>query len=202
MFKDKKEDSAEILSESGEEMIVDDPASCAVTENDNGQDRGSCGTENADGTDAAAELEKQIEELKNQRLLLAADFDNFRKRSIRELEDTRKYALEKIMVDLLEVVDNLDRAIAASEKAGLREEDPLLSGTRNVQKQFLKILGDYGLEQIATEEGTEFDPNIHEAVMNTPSDRPEGTILNVFKKGYTLNGRVIRASQVNVASEE
>ena len=201
MFKGKKEDSAEILSESEEEMIVDDPASCAVTE-DGKQDQGSCDTENADGTNAAAELEKQIEELKNQRLLLAADFDNFRKRSARELEDTRKYALEKIMVDLLEVVDNLDRAIAASEKAGLREEDPLLSGTRNVQKQFLKILGNYGLEQIATEEGTEFDPNIHEAVMNTPSDRPEGTILNVFKKGYMLNGRVIRASQVNVASEE
>lgn len=203
MVHEERTDREEIRPQYEDETIGADPSSCPETEGDESiPESAACDAAAADGEDKIAELEKQIEELKNQRLLLAADFDNYRKRSARQMEDTRKFALEKVMLDLLEVVDNLERAIGAAEKSGAPEDDPLLSGIRNVHRQFLTVLSGYGLEAVSCDAGGEFDPAVHEAVMNTPSDKPEGTILNVFKKGYILNGRVVRPAHVNVASED
>ena len=153
--------------------------------------------------DATAELEKvkaDYEQLNNQYLRLAADFENFRKRQEVERENLIKYGAADALKKLIEVLDNFDRGEKALEKV---EDCQVVKDNFNLlHKQTLDVLAKLGLEQIETE-GKEFDPNFHEAVMQTPtSEHPEHTIVNELQKGYKLGDRVLRPSLVNVAVAE
>ena len=150
-----------------------------------------------------AELEKvkaDYEQLNNQYLRLAADFENFRKRQEVERENLIKYGAADALKKLIEVLDNFDRGEKALEKV---EDCQVVKDNFNLlHKQTLDVLAKLGLEQIETE-GKEFDPNFHEAVMQTPtSEHPEHTIVNELQKGYKLGDRVLRPSLVNVAVAE
>ena len=103
---------------------------------------------------------------------MAADFDNFRKRVARDAEDQARRAVEGIVGDLLPVLDNLERALDASEH---HEQAKVSEGVQLVSKQLAEVLHRRGLEAIAAEPGDAFDPHVHEALSHQPSEHPEGT---------------------------
>ena len=145
-------------------------------------------------------LKSDYENLNNQYIRLAADFDNYRKRQEQERESLLKYGAEDTLKKLIEVLDNFDRG----EKAIQDVEDceKVKESFNLVHKQLTDALQKVGLETINCV-GEEFDPNFHEAVMQTPtSEQPEHTIIAELQKGYKLGDRVLRPALVNVATAE
>ena len=144
-------------------------------------------------------LQEKYDALNNQYLRLAADFDNFRKRTEQEREALLKYGAESTLKKMLEVLDNFERGLKAIETV---EDCEKVKECYNLAyKNFTDVLLKAGLEQIKAE-GEVFDPNFHEAVMQTPtSETPENTIIAELQKGYKLGDKVLRPSLVNVATE-
>ena len=150
--------------------------------------------------DELAKLQAKYDELNNQYIRLAADFDNYRKRQEQKRESLYKLGTENTLKKLLEVLDNFERGEKALENvedcAKCKESFSL------VHKQVVDSLTKLGLETIDAE-GQTFDPNFHEAVMQTPtSEHPEHTIITELQKGYKLGDKVLRPSLVNVAMSE
>lgn len=146
--------------------------------------------------EARCQEEKQI--LEDKYFRLAADFDNFKKRTARQMEENRKAVLEQVILDFLEVTDNFDRAIKSAKTA--EDMNSIVSGIEQLSKQFFSILEKYGLEKIKSEKASEFDPYKHEAIQHIEtSEVPDNTILEVYKPGYALNSKVIRPAMVSVA---
>ena len=146
------------------------------------------------------ELQKKYEELNNQYIRLAADFDNYRKRQAQERESLLKYGAENTLKKIVEVLDNFERGAKANET--IEDCEKVKESFNLVHKQLLDVLSKAGLEVIEAE-GKEFDPNFHEAVMQTPtSEHPEGTVINELQKGYKIGDKVLRAALVNVATAE
>ena len=144
-------------------------------------------------------LMAQIEELKDRYLRAAADFDNSRKRAEKERENIICYANEKLIGDLLPILDNLERALS-SDQDGTGVES-ILEGVHMVSRQLHSLLIACGLEPVQAV-GSEFDPQIHEAVGVLPSENhKEGTVVSEFQKGYRLKGKVLRHSMVHVAGK-
>ncbi|MBO5995607.1 MAG: nucleotide exchange factor GrpE [Firmicutes bacterium] len=139
--------------------------------------------------------DKKIEELNAKYMRLMADFQNQKKRFDKEKADIYQYANEKIVKNLLEVLDNFERALDATKDA-----DPVLhEGMELIFKQLVTALENAGVAEIKAL-GEEFDPNFHNAVMMEETDEYESNkVSGVMQKGYTLNSRVIRPSMVKVA---
>ncbi len=128
---------------------------------------------------------------------LQAEFDNFRKRTIRERSEMREFLLQEFIGRLLDVNDNLDRAL--NTDANDESHESFRDGVKMIQQQMMTILTDYGLERIKTD-GEMFDPSFHEAMMQIESDEHEpGQIVSEFMPGYMLKERVLRAAKVQVA---
>jgi len=124
-----------------------------------------------------------------------ADFDNYRKRAVRDQERLVAHAHERLVRELLPVLDDLERALAAAER---HEEAALVDGVRLVEKALRAALEREGLSEIPTEGG--FDPHVHEALMSRPADGAEpGAVLEVVQRGYRLGERVVRPARVIVA---
>ena len=139
----------------------------------------------------------ELDRVKSRLAYLAAEFDNYRKRVAREQEAIVSFGNERILLAILPFLDNLERAISQSRAAGT--EGVLLAGVRMTYDQILAELRKFGLEQISAM-GEPFDPNLHEAIAMVPWEgKPEGTVLAESRKGYLLNGRLLRPSQVTVA---
>jgi molecular chaperone GrpE len=137
-------------------------------------------------------------ELNNRLMRLQAEMQNLRNRTSREIADERKYAALPVITDLLPVVDNIDRAIEAAEKAG--EAENLLAGFRLVKQQLHTLLNRNHCELI-NPDGELFDPNYHQAILQQPSpDVPAGHVMLVAQPGYKLHDRVVRPAQVIVSS--
>ena len=148
--------------------------------------------------DKKNEWQEKYEALNNQYIRLAADFDNFRKRQEAEKESLLKYGAENTVKKLIEVLDNFDRGIKAIET--VEDCKKVKECYLLAYKNFNDVLNKIGLEVIKAE-GEEFDPNLHEAVMQTPTDeKEENTIIAELQKGYKLGDKVLRASLVNVAT--
>jgi molecular chaperone GrpE len=153
-------------------------------------------TEEATLEDTLEEKEEsQQEEMKTQYLRLAADFANYKKRSEKERTDIRAFANEKLVANLLEVLDNFDRALVREGQ----EKDPVLEGMMLIHKQLLGILENAGLEEIEAL-GSPFNPEFHEALMmDSSTEQESGIVTEVFQKGYMLHKKVIRPTRVKVA---
>ncbi len=152
----------------------------------------------AAATEQAADVASELANANDRLLRLQAEMQNLRNRTSREIADERKYAAMPIVRDLLPVVDNIDRAIEAAEKAG--EAENLLAGFRLVKQQLHSILSSHQCELIAAE-GELFDPNFHQAILQQPSaDVPAGNVMMVTQPGYKLHDRVVRPAQVIVSS--
>ncbi|NWG08922.1 MAG: nucleotide exchange factor GrpE [Nitrososphaerales archaeon] len=146
---------------------------------------------------ALKEEHNRAEEYLNRLKYLQADFENFQKRVNREIFDLVKYGNERLIVKLLSVIDDLERAIKSGKESDGKEA--LLNGIRIVLKELMDILKKEGLDQIDTI-GKSFDPNLHEAIEYVETkDCPENTIVEEIRKGYLLNERLIRPSMVKVA---
>lgn len=175
-----------------------------VIENEN-ENKSSEAVENEEITEDNAEseetkLKNDLDKLNNQYLRLAADFDNYRKRQVQEREALLKFGAEECMKKVLEVVDNFDRAVNMVEKIDNIEK--MKETFFILGKQLNDSMAKLGLEQIKSV-GEKFDPNLHEAVMQTPTNEyPEETIINELQKGYKLGEKVLRPAMVSVAVKE
>ena len=157
--------------------------------------------EHGDGMDTIEQLKKELEEQTrqaeerlNQLKYLQADFDNFRKWSAKERDVITALANERLIHDLLVILDDFERALPAIEKEKNRE------GMQMVYKKLVKILSEYGLEPIDCI-GKKFDPNYHEALCRERCGKETDTILEDLGKGYRLKSKVIRPSKVKIAEQ-
>ncbi|GAW28057.1 MAG: nucleotide exchange factor GrpE [Bacillota bacterium] len=140
------------------------------------------------------QLEQQLAEEKNARLRALADLENFRRRARQEREELLKYEAEGLITALLPVIDNFERALAATG-----EEGQLRQGVEMIYRQLMEVLTRAGLTPMECQ-GQEFDPHLHQAVMQVPTEeQPENTIVDVYQKGYYLKDKVIRPAMVTVA---
>jgi molecular chaperone GrpE len=154
-----------------------------------------------DGRDTAEDLDAarlEAQDLLERLQRTTADYQNFQKRTARRLEETRRFAVQELVLDLVPVIDNFERALAAAEAEP--EVATFREGIQLVHDQLLAALAKHGVERIDAA-GRPFDPEDHEAVAHVPSeDVPDGRVAEVFQTGYRLNGRTIRASRVGVSS--
>jgi molecular chaperone GrpE len=153
-------------------------------------------------SDAEVEIQKLIEErdsLQDRLLRRQAEFENYRKRADRERNEYVQSASAELVRELLNVLDSFDLAIRNASSEGSAGED-MLRGLDLVYKQFLDTLGRFGLKAIEAK-GQTFDPNFHQAISTVPSDDvPENTVVEEFRRGYTLNGKLLRAAMVSVSA--
>ena len=145
-------------------------------------------------------LQEKYDMLNNQYIRLAADFENYRKRHEQERESLLKYGAENTLKKMIEVLDNFERGLKAIEI--VEDCDKVKECYNLAYKNFTDVLSKAGLETIKAE-GEIFDPNYHEAVMQTPtSEKEENTIIAELQKGYKLGDKVLRPALVNVATAE
>lgn len=148
-------------------------------------------------TETAA-LKAALADANDRNLRLMAEFDNYRRRTAKEQLELIETANGKLLEKLSEVQDNFERAFASENKA--QDLEAFEKGMQMIYNQFAKILTDAGLEQIDPT-GAEFDPNMHEALMQQPSETvPEGHVVTVFQKGYKLKNKILKTAKVIVSS--
>ncbi|MBU0927300.1 MAG: nucleotide exchange factor GrpE [Spirochaetes bacterium] len=149
-----------------------------------------------EGATKIADLEAEVSSLKDQYLRKLADYENFRKRMFREKEDAVKFANSQILGDLVNVVDDFDRAVQSSELS--KDFSSLHDGVDMIRKGLLGLLeSKYGLQRFDSV-GVAFDPNLHEAVMSDSGECAEPYVVEEFIKGYKLRDRVLRSAKVKV----
>ena len=141
-----------------------------------------------------AEVEAERDEYLNDVRRVAADFENYRKRAARDQESLVARAHERLVKELLPVLDDLERAL---EAAAEHEEAKLEEGVRLVARELESALAKEGLVEIETD--GRFDPHVHEALLSQPSDEDEGAIVQVLQKGYRLGDRVLRPARVVIS---
>ncbi len=145
--------------------------------------------------DELAAVVRERDEYLDRLQRLKAEFDNYRKRAARDQENLVARAHERLVKELLPVVDDLQRAL---EAAAEHEEAKLEEGVRLVHRELSEVLRREGLVEIPTDGA--FDPHVHEALLAQPSDEDEGTVIEVVQKGYQLGDRVLRPARVVVAA--
>jgi molecular chaperone GrpE len=140
---------------------------------------------------AEAKAQEHLDDLKR----LAAEFENYKKRTAREQASLSARAAERLVKELLPIVDDLERALVAAEE---HQEAQLEEGVRLVHRQLAAALEREGLAEIEVD--GKFDPHVHEALLSQPSDADEGNVIEVLQKGYRLGDRVLRPARVVVAA--
>lgn len=141
------------------------------------------------------ELEAQVKEKEQKYLYLYAEFENFKKRSIKERSDLMKFGWESLAHDLLQVIDNLERALAHMPSSA---DKAITDGIQMVLNQFTAALNRQNVLPIQSVQQS-FDPSLHEAVGSEPSEQPPGTVIKEQLRGYTLHGRLLRPARVIVS---
>jgi molecular chaperone GrpE len=168
-------------------------------------------TEKAESKPSRTELEKQVTALEERAALLekerdehlddlkrvAAEFENYRKRVARDQASQAARAHERLVKELLPVLDDLERALEAASE---HEEGKVEEGVRLVQRELQEALAKEGLVEVET--NGRFDPHVHEALLSQPSEQDEGAILEVLQKGYRLGDRVLRPARVVISQGE
>ena len=152
-----------------------------------------------EAVDKLKEAEQAAQDHYDRLLRVSAEFDNYKKRKTREMQDVIKFANEKIVADLLPVVDNLERALASiSCQSG--DEDPMVQGVALVLDEIIKVLEKYHIKPIKAL-GEPFDPALHQAMMQEPTDEyPPNTVVKEMQKGYLIHDRLLRPTLVAVSS--
>ena len=147
-----------------------------------------------------ADSSEETGKLKDEIVRLHAEMANIRKRNARELDNLRKYSLDKFAKSLIPVADSLDKALEVGKDDNCQvTAEQMIEGTEMTQKVFLKVLTENGVEVI-NPAGEKFNPEFHEAMTQVPNpDLEPNTIVDVFQKGYILNGRLVRPAMVVVS---
>lgn len=148
-------------------------------------------------SDPLAEAKAEAARMKDQWVRTAADFDNYRKRSRKEVEDARKGGREELLKEVLPVFDNLERAIQSAQRA--TEVKPVADGLGMILRQLLETLSRSGITKVPTV-GHQFDPSVHEAIQQVETDdQPPGAVVAEVQPGYVQGDRLVRAAMVVVA---
>lgn len=176
-----------------DEVVSEDQGEQAIDSQD------SEGNESeVDGGDEVSQLQAELSEAKNQVLRYQAETQNALRRAERDVEKAHKFGQEKIIGELLVVVDNLERSVNATEGEEV-SVDSIKEGVELTLKSLIDTLKRHNVEQIDPE-GEPFNPELHQAMTMVPSpDQEPNSVLNVFQKGYTLNGRLVRPAMVVVS---
>ncbi len=151
--------------------------------------------EDVEAVDALSAVTRERDDYLDRLQRLKAEFDNYRKRAARDQESFAARAAERLVKELLPVVDDLERALEAAEQ---HEEAKLEDGVRLVHRALRETLAKEGLVEIETE--GKFDPHVHEALLSQPSEAEEGSVIEVVQKGYRLADRVLRPARVVIAA--
>ena len=146
--------------------------------------------------DLLAAKEAEVADLQNQILYLHSELENFKKRTEKRYREALEFASEPLLKDFLPVLDNLDRAVDHGREVGAEGVEALLAGLDQVIQQFREVLGRHGVEPVATAE-EKFDPAIHEAMAHVPGEE-DGRVGDVYEKGYTFKGRLLRPAKVTI----
>ena len=154
-------------------------------------------TDDTELEERLAEVEREREEYLNDLKRVAADFENYRKRVARDQEGLVARAHERLVKELLPVLDDLERAL---EAAAQHEEAKLEEGVRLVHRELVEALAREGLVEVETD--GQFDPHVHEALVSQPSEQEDGSVIEVLQKGYRLGDRVLRPARVVVSQGE
>ena len=189
---EQAENQTEEKATSQEETAADSQASDAAPETEKSEEKKEQTPE-----ERIAALEKENADLKDQLLRRAADFDNYRKRMMKEKQDTYDYANAGLLADLLDSLDNFDRTIDAAKDA--KDAKSIADGIKMINKNLVKMLEDkYGLTGYG-KEGDEFNPDEHEAIGRMEDEKAKKeTLAQVYLKGYKLKDKVIRHAKVMV----
>lgn len=190
MIKNKK-DKSEKNSEEKKEVEIKISGS--------GEEENTSPEHSPDETDKVKELEAQVQQLKDQYLRTAAEFENYKRRTDLEKAEFFAYAGERLLTDLLPVVDDFNRTMASFEKS--HDNEALKKGIDIVYAKFRTALEKQGLKEMDSD-GKKFDVNLHEAILQQPDETkdPE-TVLNTVEKGYFLKDKVLRHAKVVVSSK-
>ncbi len=189
-MKDKMEEATETVEHATEveeatTELVDEP------EVENEEDE-----EPEEPEDELTRLKSENEEMSRRVLRAHADLENFKKRNIRERQESIKFANKDIFLKILDVLDNFDRAMMSANDP----KDNFVIGVGMIQKQLMEVLTSSGVEEVAAE-GKPFDPYLHEAIAQEPTDEhPEHTIIEVYQRGYRFGGTLLRPVKVKVAA--
>ena len=185
----KKDESVQEGAESGER--TEEAAGKAPQETEGGEAAG----ETAKAAAEEAAPQDEAAQWKDKYMRTMADFDNFRKRTARDREDLFKQAASDVIKDILPTVDNLELALSKAQK-----DDPFTKGVQMVYDGLVKMLEGHGAKRLDAL-GEVLDPNFHQAIATLPSeDVKEGCIMTEVKKGWLLNGKLLRAAQVVVSA--
>ena len=196
MLADKDESLKE---ETGKEPVEDatnsaqSPSAADSTSNEESSSKDNASESKPDIATLQAELKAE----KDRYLRLSAEFENYKKRSSREISDFRKYANESVFKKLLTVVDNLERAIDSGEQQD--NQASIVEGIQLTHKELIKLFETFSIKSIDAQ-GAPFDPSFHQAVTQLETDEhPENTVINELQKGYILHDRLLRPSMVVVS---
>lgn len=187
-----------------EEVIIEEKNTDISLDNDPDSNSDQSSIEDENGQidnpqlDEIEQLKLKNDDLQNRLIRIQADYDNFRKRTIKEKEELAKYATVKLVESLLNAVDNFERALQASNES--KNYDSLIQGVEMVYRQLGDALAKEGLEPIEAI-GQPFNPEFHQAVMQVETDQYEaGYVVEELQKGYIFKGKVIRPSMVKVSA--
>ncbi|MEG0143070.1 MAG: nucleotide exchange factor GrpE [Akkermansia sp.] len=157
------------------------------------------GAEAEADTEPTPGIEEELLKWRDTALRTAAEYDNYRKRMSKEKEDCARYANQRLLEELLPVIDNFEMGLQA---ASADTSSMIYIGMNMVKKQIDEFLTTQGVTEIPGNVGQAFDHNIHEALQREESDQPEGTILRVSRKGYKIKDRLLRPTNVVVAHHQ
>lgn len=186
----------EVVEKAVDETVDETVEEEAVENNDESDVEAVEGVVEKSDNDDSKEVKKLTEEI----MRLRAEMDNMKKRNARELDNLRKYSLDKFTKALIPVADSMDKALEVSQSENCTvTAEQMIEGTEMTQKVFLKVLTENGME-VLNPEGEKFNPEFHEAMTQVPNPELEpNTIVDVYQKGYVLNGRLIRPAMVVVS---
>ncbi len=157
--------------------------------------------ETSEGDASEEDKDAELADLKDRYMRLLAEYDNFRRRTQKEKEEIYAASVAEVVKEWLPLVDDIERAVASSENMDETSVEKVAEGIKLIGKQAGSVLGKLGVEEISGKEGEAFDPNLHEAVMHVEDENfGEQQIAQVFQKGYTCKGKVIRHTVVKVAN--
>lgn len=150
------------------------------------------------GREGESELAQELNQTQEHLLRALAEVENVRKRGERAVHEARIYAIERFARDLMAVSDNLQRAVQSAPEAPEEPVRSLIEGVQLTEKSLAEIFARHGLRAIGAR-GDRFDPNLHQAVAQIPSESPAGSVAEVFQAGYVLGDRTVRAAMVAVS---
>ena len=193
--KDQAEAAATPAEEAVESADADEVIAAEAPQTDTSASEGPADGDADEAVDELTAMRLERDALQDRLMRLAAEFDNFRKRSAREWKDYRERATSEVLREMIDLVDNFERALEASTE----DAEGLRRGIELIHQQLLSSLKKFGIESVSAE-GMEFDPKLHEALMMVDSDDVASQhVVQVIQKGYALNGEILRPARVSVS---